>query len=205
MRIATYLRVSTRDQTVENQRRELHDWAARSGHEVVAEFADEGVTGSGKRRRPEFEKMLKSATRREFEQLAVWSLDRLGRNMKETVNAIHDLDSLGLSIYLHKQGVDTSTPMGKAFAYQAGIWAEMELEWNRERTRAGLDRARRKGIKLGRPYAFKTDEGKRLDSLIDEMLDAKKPVREIKARLGVGSTRIYRVKNGITASLRHIA
>lgn len=201
MKIALYLRVSTKRQTVENQRTALHEWAARAGHEIVAEFADEGVSASRKRkvRRPQFQKMLKAAHRREFEQLAVWSLDRLGRSMRETVNAITDLDSLDIAVYMHKQGVDTSTPMGKSFAYQAGIWAEMESEWLSERIYAGLETARRKGIKLGPKYASATDEGARCDKLILDMLRREISVRQIKARLGVGSDRVYRVKNGIAA------
>ena len=201
MKIALYLRVSTKRQTVENQRISLHEWAERAGHEIVAEFADEGVSASRKRkaRRPQFEKMLKAATRREFDQLAVWSLDRLGRSMKETVNAITDLDALGISIYMHRQGVDTSTPHGKAFAYMAGIFAEAESDWLSDRIHAGLETARLKNVRLGRPPASDTEEGSRCDKLIREMLRDGQPIRLIKERLRVGSDRVYKVKNGIAA------
>ena len=200
MRVALYFRVSTKKQSVDRQRDALREWARHAGHEVVAEFSDEGVSASRRKvRRPQFEAMKKAATRREFQMLAVWALDRLGRNMKETVTAIHDLDALEIPIFLHQQAVDTSTPSGKMFAYMAGMFAEAESQWLSDRIHSGLDTARKKGVKLGPKYASSTPEGKRCDLLIRDMLRSGTPVREIKARLGVGSTRVYRVKNGIAA------
>ena len=112
--VAFYLRVSTMNgQTVENQRRELLAVAQRAGWQIVAEFADEGISGAkGRDRRPQFDAMLKAATRREFEMLAAWSVDRLGRSLQDLVAMLAELREAGVDLYLHQQALDTSTPAG---------------------------------------------------------------------------------------------
>src|SRR4051812_5781063 len=109
-RVALYLRVSTTGQTVGNQRLELEAWAERAGHEVTAVYADEGISGAkGRDRRPEFDKMLKDAVRRRFDLLAAWSVDRLGRSLPDLVNALKELHEAGVGLFLHQQGLDTTT------------------------------------------------------------------------------------------------
>src|SRR5688500_8294251 len=82
-KIALYLRVSTSGQTVENQRRELELWAERAGHEIVATYTSNGISGSkGRDRRPGLDRALKDAARRRYDVLAVWSVDRLGRSWR---------------------------------------------------------------------------------------------------------------------------
>ena len=98
-RVALYLRVSTTGQTVGNQRLELEAWAGRAGHEVVAVYADEGISGAkGRDRRPEFDRMLKDAVRRRFDLLAAWSVDRLGRSLPDLVNALKELHGAGVGL-----------------------------------------------------------------------------------------------------------
>src|SRR3954470_17094882 len=104
-RVALYLRVSTTGQTVENQKLELEAWAGRAGHEVVAVYADEGISGAkGRDRRPQFDGLRKSAVRAKFDLLAVWSVDRLGRSLPDLVNALKELHEAGVGLFPHQQG-----------------------------------------------------------------------------------------------------
>jgi DNA invertase Pin-like site-specific DNA recombinase len=114
-RVAFYLRVSTGSQNVENQRRELQEVADRAGWEVVAVYQDEGVSGTtGRDRRPQFDAMLKAATRRKFDMIAAWSLDRLGRSLQDLVAFLSELRASGTDLFLHKQALDTSTAAGSS-------------------------------------------------------------------------------------------
>jgi DNA invertase Pin-like site-specific DNA recombinase len=152
-RVALYLRVSTanKGQTVQNQRLALDEVAARSGWDIVAEFADHASGAKGRDKRPGLDALMKAATRREFDRVAVWALDRLGRSMQHLVGLINDLHALGIDVYAHAQHLDTSTTAGKALFYMSGIFAEIEREMIRDRVHAGLDRARKRGKRLGRP------------------------------------------------------
>jgi DNA invertase Pin-like site-specific DNA recombinase len=152
-RVALYLRVSTMNgQTVENQRRELKAVAKRAKWQIVAEFADEGISGAkGRDRRPQFDGMLKAATRREFDMLAAWSVDRLGRSLQDLVAMLGELRAAGVGLYLHQQALDTSTPAGEAMFGMIGVFAQFERAIIRERVGAGLARARAAGRVGGRP------------------------------------------------------
>jgi DNA invertase Pin-like site-specific DNA recombinase len=114
-RAAIYLRVSTDEQTTENQERALREVAARSGHEIVAMYRDEGISGSkGRDKRPDFDAMHKDASRRKFDIVMAWSVDRLGRSLQDLCGFLSELHSLGIDLFLHQQGIDTTTPAGKA-------------------------------------------------------------------------------------------
>jgi DNA invertase Pin-like site-specific DNA recombinase len=116
-RVAVYLRVSTIDQDVENQRRELIEAATRHGWNVVAEYSDEGVSGAkGRDKRPGFDRLCKAITRREVDLVAAWSVDRLGRSLAQLVTFLGELHGAGCDLYLHRQGLDTSTPAGRAYS-----------------------------------------------------------------------------------------
>jgi DNA invertase Pin-like site-specific DNA recombinase len=151
-RIALYLRVSTSDQTVENQRRELVAVAERMGWRIVDEFRDEGVSGSrGRDKRPGFDRLCRGIARREFDMVAAWSVDRLGRSLQDLVGFLGDLGAKNVGLYLHQQGLDTSTPSGRALFQMAGVFAEWERATIVERVHAGIKRARAEGRTLGRP------------------------------------------------------
>ncbi len=150
-RVALYLRVSTRGQTVENQERELREVADRAGWEVVAVYKDEGISGSkGRDKRPAFDALLKDAVRRRFSMVASWSVDRLGRSLQHLIGFLSEIQGAGVDLYLHKQAIDTSTPAGKALFQMMGVFAEFERAMIVDRVNAGLDTARAKGTKLGR-------------------------------------------------------
>jgi DNA invertase Pin-like site-specific DNA recombinase len=151
-RVALYLRVSTIGQTVENQRRELLTVADRAGWQVVGEYADEGISGGkGRDRRPQLDAILKAATRREFDMLAAWSVDRLGRSLQDLVGMLAELRAGNVGLYLHQQALDTSTPAGEAMFGMIGVFAQFERAMIRERVGAGLARARAEGRIGGRP------------------------------------------------------
>ncbi len=151
-RAAIYLRVSTKGQTTDNQLRELQDVADRSGWDVVEIYEDHGISGSkGREDRPAFNKLLKDATRRKFDVVMVWSVDRLGRSLQELVRFLEEVHSLNIDLFLHRQGIDTTTAGGKALFGMMGVFAEFERAMIQERVKAGLERAKAAGVRLGRP------------------------------------------------------
>jgi DNA invertase Pin-like site-specific DNA recombinase len=148
-RIALYLRVSTSKQDTHNQRRELEAVAARSGWEIVRVFQDNGISGAkGRDGRPGLDAMLKAVNAREFDLVAAWSVDRLGRSLTDLLSILQHLKDKGVD--LHQQGLDTSTTAGKAMFQMLGMFAEFERGIIKERVNAGLARARANGTKLGR-------------------------------------------------------
>ena len=112
--MAIYARVSTESQTVENQLQELHAVAQRQGWIVVAVLADEGILGAkGRDQRPAYDSLLKGVARREFEQIMAWSVDRLGRSLPDLVSFLNEAHAKNVDLYLHQQGLYTSTPSGR--------------------------------------------------------------------------------------------
>ncbi len=141
-RVAIYARVSTNGQSVNNQLRELRQVAKRQGWKVVAEFMDRGVSGAkGRAQRPQFDKLCNAATRREIDLIMSWSVDRLGRSLQHLVTFLGEIHAKRVDLYLHQQGVDTSTPAGKALFQMCGVFAEFERSMIQERVKAGLKRA----------------------------------------------------------------
>ena len=128
-RVAIYARVSTGEQTTQNQLRELQAWAKNAGHTVVSVFEDAGISGAkGRDKRPGFDAMLKAATRREFDVLAVWSSDRIGRSMPDLLETLQTVRATGLGLYIHTQALDTTTPAGRALYQMLGVFAELSAK-----------------------------------------------------------------------------
>jgi DNA invertase Pin-like site-specific DNA recombinase len=190
-RVAVYARVSTDGQSTENQLRELRAAAARQGWEIVAERVDHGISGAkGRKERPQFDALLHGVTRRDFDMIAVWSVDRLGRSLQDLVGFLCELQAKGVDLYLHQQALDTSTPSGKAMFGMLGVFAEFERAMIQERVKAGLARARAKGKTLGRPRANVETEVR---------------VREL-AATGMGKGRIARTLGiGVSVAQRILA
>jgi DNA invertase Pin-like site-specific DNA recombinase len=152
MRVALYLRVSTSEQTTDNQRRELEQAAERHGWDIVAVYQDEGISGAkGRDKRPQFDALSKAIARREFDLVAAWSVDRIGRSLIDLIGFLSDIHSAGIGLYLHQQGLDTTTSSGRAMFGMLSVFAEYERAILRERTVAGLRRAVANGKRLGRP------------------------------------------------------
>ena len=160
-RVALYVRVSTDHQSVRNQEIELQAVAERHGWTVVTVFKDQGISGAkGRDQRPGFDKLLKAVARREFDMVAAWSVDRLGRSLIDLVGVLQELHAKRVDLYLHQQGIDTTTPSGKAMFQMMGVFAEFEHAMIRERVMSGLARAREEGTKLGRRSIEETDAKK---------------------------------------------
>jgi len=171
IRAALYARVSTGSQSTENQLRQLREVAKREGWEVVAEFVDHGISGAkGREQRPQLDAMLKGVVRRDFDLVASWSVDRLGRSLLDLVGMLSEMHGKGVDLYLHQQGIDTTTPTGKAMFQMMGVFAEFEREMIRDRVLAGLAVVKETGknkhgkaVTLGRPRASdKTEDYIRL-------------------------------------------
>src|SRR5271155_3929792 len=108
--VAIYLRVSTSKQETSNQRRELEAVAARSGWEVVKVYEDAGISGAkGRDKRPGLNAMMKAVNAKEFDLVAAWSVDRLGRSLTDLLGILQGLREKGMDLFLHQQGLDTST------------------------------------------------------------------------------------------------
>jgi DNA invertase Pin-like site-specific DNA recombinase len=195
-RVALYLRVSTNGQTVENQRRELTAWAERAGHEIAAVYQDNGISGAkGRDARPGLDQALKDATRRRYDILAAWSVDRLGRSLQDVVGAMQELRGAGVGLFLHQQALDTTTPAGKAMFGMLAVFGEFEAAIIRERVNAGLARARAQGTKLGRPKVAGTVEDR-----IRELRRAGTGIKTVAKQLGVGVGTVQRVDRELKAS-----
>src|SRR5437879_6044672 len=151
-RVAIYLRVSTSKQDTDNQRRELEAVAARSGWQIVKVYEDAGISGAkGREQRPGLDALMKAVNAKEFEMVAAWSVDRLGRSLTDLLAILQALHDKGVDLFLHQQGLDTSTTAGRAMFQMLGVFAEFERGIIRERVNAGLARARERGTALGRP------------------------------------------------------
>ena len=124
----------------------------RHGWHIVAEYTDHGISGTkGRDQRPEFDRLCKGVARRKFDIVAAWSVDRLGRSLQHLVAFLGELRGAGVDLYLHKQGLDTSTPTGRAMFGMCGIFAEFEREMIVERVKAGIAKAMVNGTRSGRP------------------------------------------------------
>ncbi|MGB6938238.1 MAG: recombinase family protein [Xanthobacteraceae bacterium] len=189
-RVAIYTRVSTGGQTTANQLRELRAAAKRLGHQVVAEFTDEGISGAkGREGRPGLNGLLDGVTRRDFDKVMAWSVDRLGRSLPDLLSFMGELKAKGVDLYLHQQALDTSTPAGKAMFQMLGVFSEFEREIIRERVNAGLARARAQGKTLGRP---RQDDPKRL-AAIRRLRKQNVGINKIARQLGIGVSSVQRL------------
>src|SRR3982750_4259118 len=163
-RVGIYLRVSTSKQDTDNQRRELEPVAKRSGWQVAKVFEDAGISGAkGRDKRPGLDAMLKAVNAREFDMVASWSVDRLGRSLTDLLSILQSLHDKGVDLFLHQQGLDTSTTAGRAMFQMLGVFAEFERGIIRERVNAGLARPRANGTKLGRRRVKSSVEGRILE------------------------------------------
>jgi DNA invertase Pin-like site-specific DNA recombinase len=197
-RAVFYLRVSTIDQTTANQERELRNVAERMGCEIVKVYKDHGISGAkGRDKRPAFDALCRAAARREFDLVMAWSVDRLGRSLQDLVGFLSELHALKIDLFLHQQGLDTTTPAGKAMFQMMGVFAEFERAMIQERVRAGLARAKSEGKRLGRPPIDPA-----LEKRIREALAApdRPGVRKIAARFGVNPGTVQRISRPFEAS-----
>jgi transposase len=190
-RAVLYLRVSTVDQTTANQERELREIAGRIGCEIVKVYKDHGISGAkGRDKRPAFDALCRDATQRKFDVVMAWSVDRLGRSLQDLIGFLSELHAMGIDLFLHQQGLDTTTPAGKAMFQMLGVFAEFERSMIKERVRAGLARAKAAGTKLGRPSLPQAKEA----AIRAALKQPGRPgVRKIAAQFGVDPSTVQRI------------
>src|SRR5262245_32715156 len=190
-RVVLYIRVSTDHQTTANQELELRAISDRMGYEIVKVYRDQGISGAkGREQRPAFDALCKDAARRQFDMVIAWSVDRLGRSLQDLIAFLSELHALKIDLFLHQQGLDTTTPAGKAMFQMMGVFAEFERAMIQERVRAGLERARAQGVKLGRPKIDTATERKVRQQLANGL-----GILKVAKSLGIGTGTVQRIAN----------
>lgn len=186
MRVAIYTRVSTADQSVELQATELHQFATARGWEIVETFQDHGFSGKNTAR-PALKRLMEAASKRRVDVVLVWKLDRFARSLPDLVNMIQNLADVGVDFVSFKDNLDLSTSQGRLMLHLLGAFAQFERDLIVSRVRAGLDNAKRKGQKLGRPQV-------RDDTAIRRLRAAGLTQAAIAERLGISEAS---VRNGL--------
>ena len=186
-RAALYLRVSTDGQTVENERLAVCE---QRGWKVVQEYADSGISGAKDRRlRPGLDALLKDAMRGRFDVVLAWALDRFGRSLVDLLDTLGELEAAGAVLVLHQQAIDPTTPAGRMFFQVTGAFAEFERGMIRSRVMAGLERAKARGVRLGRPK-FPAKIG----AAVRARLAVGEGVKKVAKAMGVGNGTVSRIK-----------
>ena len=193
-RAALYVRVSTAEQTTENQLLDLRRYAGERGWSVFAEFADQGVSGA-KASRPALDQMMDAARKRKFNVLLVWRFDRFARSVKHLVLALEELKGLGVDFISYQENVDTSSALGQAIFTIIAAMGALERDIIVERVHAGLRRARQQGKRLGRPR--RPVDAAKIESLRRSGLSQ----RQIAQRLSIPKTTVARLLRGAPITL----
>ena len=191
LRVATYCRVSRSDQNPQLQAHETQRLVEGRGWNLVAKYADVGVSGS-KDRRPQLDKLLAGARRGEYDVLVVWRSDRLFRSLRHMVTTIEELSAMGVGFTSVMEPFDTTTPTGKLLLHLVSAFAEFERQVLIERTKAGLAAARRRGAQIGRP---------RVHVPVAEAIRMKRQgvsLRQIAKKLRVGVATLHRALKAAT-------
>lgn len=185
--VAFYLRVSTKDQTTENQRQQLKKWAECLGWSNSIEFEDTmsgAISG-----RPAFEELTKTVVRKEVDVVMAWSIDRLGRNVQDLLELSNIASTNKVRLMFHREGVDTSNASGKMYFTIMAALAEFERERIRERVMAGLERARSEGKVLGRPKSYNPDTAE----VVHSMKSCGTTITKIAKTLSIPRQTVYRI------------
>jgi DNA invertase Pin-like site-specific DNA recombinase len=185
LRCAIYARVSTQDQTPDNQLLPLRAFAGARGW-TVTEYVDHGISGA-KERRPALDTMLKAARSRKLDVIVVTKLDRLARSVHHLLAVAKELEALGVALVVTDQQIDTTTPTGRFLFTTLGAVAELERDLIRSRVIAGMSRARAQGKHLGRPAVHAIDTAQATAMLADGL-----SLREVARKLGTHATSIKR-------------
>ena len=192
-RCGIYLRVSQDSQTTANQFHILQEVAERSGWTIVEVFEDQGISGAkGRDKRPGYDALMKAVHRREIDMVAAFAVDRLGRSLNDLVAFLSDIQARGCDLYLHQQSVDTSTPSGRMLFGLLSVFSEFERELVRARVNASLDRARARGVRLGRPPIAPID----LEP-VRKRLQKGQSIRVIAKATGFSTATVQRVKRSM--------
>jgi len=188
IRAALYARCSTHDkgQDPELQLIPLREYCQRRGFIIIGEYVDNGISGA-KDRRPQLDRLLESARKRKVDVIIVWKLDRFGRSLKQLVTVLDELSSLGIGFISYQDNLDLTTPQGRLMFHIIGAMAEFERELIRERVKAGIVNAKKKGIRVGRRRLPQITQ-MRVHELRQEGL----PLRKISERLDISLGSVHK-------------
>ena len=185
-----YSRVSTNEQTVDNQLKVLREVAKKRGLEVVREISDEGISGAtGRDVRKGFDELIKGSIRNEWDIILVWDVSRLGRSLKHLVSFLEDIQSANCDMYIHQSGIDTSTPSGKMMFGMLSVFSEFERSMIRERVIAGQQRAKSEGKHIGRP----TNVNDGIITAVYQLRQNNVPIKRIAKDLQIGVGTVYKI------------
>jgi DNA invertase Pin-like site-specific DNA recombinase len=173
--------------------------AERNGWQIVQEFVDKGISGAkGREQRPAFDALWKGAIRREFDVVMVWAVDRLGRSLSHLVNFLSEIHAKKVDLFIHQQGIDTTTPAGKALFGVMGVFVEFERSMIQGRVRSGIKRVRATGQCWGRRKIEETDPA--TCTKILELRLQGLGMAAIGKQVGVSSRTVWRFLRGVEAS-----
>ena len=196
-RVAIYGRVSTESQSTDLQLSELNEYIVRRGWKLVGEYVDHGVSGS-QESRPALNRLMNDAKQRRYDVVAVWRLDRFARSVKHVVVALSEFEALGITFVSLKDNLDLTTPSGRFMFQIIAAFGELERAIIAERVRAGLQNAKRRGKRLGRPQVAVDP------AHIGSLRSSGASWRQISSRLGVSVRTIRRVAVGCGKNLTKI-
>lgn len=188
---AIYARVSTTDQTCEQQLDALRAYVKARGWQIQGEYVE--TMSGAKDNRPQMMRLMEAARRRDVDCIVVWKMDRWGRSMPHFVMSVHELRALGVRFIAITQGIDTdeSSPAGRLMMNMLAAFAEFERELIVERTKAGIDRAKRAGVHCGPP--FRVIDRAKVAALRKDGLS----LRKIAGKLGVSYMTVSRALKGV--------
>ena len=185
LRVGLYARVSTADQqTLPMQMAAMREYAERRGWTIVAEFQE---TGCGAKVRAKHQELIKMARRRQIDVIVVWRLDRWGRSLQDLVNSLAELTAVGVAFVSVTEAIDLTTPGGKAITGMLAVFAEFERDILKERIRAGITAAKKRGTAFGRPATARAQTDK-IRKLSAEGLNK----AQIAKRLNIGRASVFR-------------
>ena len=185
-----YSRVSTIDQTTENQLKVLREVAEKKGIEVVREISDKGISGAkGRDDRKGFDELITGSIRKEWDIILVWDVSRLGRSLKHLVSFLEDVQSAKCDLYIHQSGIDTSTASGKMMFGMLSVFSEFERSMIKERVIAGQQRAKAEGRHIGR----KTNVNEGTFDAVKQLRENNIPIKRIAKDLKIGVGTVYKI------------
>ena len=189
-KVALYCRVSTstKDQTTENQLRELNSYCDRMGYEVIKIYEDQISGAKTREKRPAYNQLCNDAFLKKFDAVIAWDVSRFGRSLKEFVSFLADMDDKGIGVVAVKNGLDTSSSTGKMMMKMIGVMEEWNREMLVERTKSGLARTRANGTKLGR----KKITNPKMTAQIISLRNENKSIRAIATEVGVSTATVQR-------------
>ena len=189
MKVGILSRISTSSQSNESGLEELRSICEKSDYEIVEEYV-EVVSGSkGKDDRKELSRMLSDCKKRKFEKLIVWELSRLGRSLPHLVNTLQEMKDSGVDLYSVREGIDTSTSMGRTMFGLISVFSEFELEVRKDRVQRGIDHYRKTHKTWGRKKTITEEQ----ETNVVQLRKSGLSIRKISSEVGISTGSVHRI------------